>query len=570
MIQYLRRTCAVKKEELQVFSLLEFRPEQGAIYCRSERMLLLSALAFGGLLQHLVGALGLDGARRVLRSFGYRHGFHAYLEAEELFGPGFGRKQQGDVIGPRLPELMGFQSHENVQIYQSDNPRSFRIEVDFRNSVEAEQCLIHSGQSQFPVCWWSVAFASGYCSAVLGEVYFEEISCAAQGNARCHVIGQDALGWGTEADRLRAEYGFANAQDAEALGAELRLTHQKLKKQKEGIVGMPRSFDSQPKTPGRQRAEETAESDGFVVREESVMEALEQAVSVAKLDTPVLVEGETGTGKEFVVNLIHRSSARAEHELISVNCAALTETLLESELFGHVRGAFTGAVSDSPGLFKLADGGTLFLDEIGDMPPSLQAKLLRVLETGEVRRIGSSKTIHTSARILAATNKNLQAMVEAGQFRRDLYFRLNNFVIYLPALRERTESIPAMVHLFLGQIGEKSGKHVRTVSPEVMTRLLEYKWPGNVRELKHAIERAVLVCRDGVLRLGDLPQEIAFPLKANASSVPESCLSLEEGEAQVISRMLTQHRGNRMATATALNISVSTLWRKMRRYDLQY
>jgi DNA-binding NtrC family response regulator/predicted hydrocarbon binding protein len=557
----------VQKEELQVFSLLEFRPEQGAIFCRDERMLVVSALAFGALQTQLLASLGPDATREALHAFGYRHGFHHYLGAEELFG----KEHMGSVVGPRIPELMGFFKAENVKVQEGQNPPSFHISLHYRNSVEAEQYLLNSGISTFPVCWWSVAFASGYCSAAFGlEIYFNEGHCAAQGGDLCKITGQDVNLWGAEkADRFRAEYGFANEDEVHVHWREFHRVHCQMRKQREALLGIPADRGNiQQENPSRKRASESSESANFIVREDSMLDALEQAISVARLDMPVLVQGETGSGKEFVINLIHRQSARAERDLISVNCAALTETLLETELFGHVRGAFTGAVSEKPGLFEFADGGTLFLDEIGEMPPALQAKLLRVLENGEIRRVGSTRTLHANVRVLAATHRNLLAMVDAGEFRRDLYFRLNSFVIHLPALRERPESIPAMVHAFLGEMGHKSGKQVHTVTPEVMTRLLEYEWPGNVRELKHAIERAVLVASDGVLRLRDLPAEITSLVKTTKPVISECCLNLKQGEQQVIEQALAQHAGNRMATATALNISVSTLWRKMRRYQM--
>jgi transcriptional regulator with PAS, ATPase and Fis domain len=337
------------------------------------------------------------------------------------------------------------------------------------------------------------------------------------------------------------------------------------------VLGIPARRDNVSlQDLSRQRATEAAEAAGFIVRGAAMLDALEQGISVAKLDMPVLVQGETGTGKEFVVSLIHKKSARADRCLISVNCAALAETLLDTELFGHVRGAFTGAVSEKPGLFELADGGTLFLDEIGEMPPSLQAKLLRVLENGEMRRIGSTRSINTNVRVLAATHRDLRAMVESGEFRRDLYFRLNSFVIHLPALRERRESIPPLVQNFLRKTCTSFEKNIKSVSPEVMARLMAYPWPGNVRELKHAIERAVVVAHDEIIEIGDLPGEILnFTSRvAGTEGIAKPSFDLKEGERQMLEKVLAQNQGNRTATARVLNISITTLWRKMRRFGL--
>jgi len=436
------------------------------------------------------------------------------------------------------------------------------VEARFYNSVEAEQHLFLSGTNTTPVCWYAIGFASGYCAAERGmEIYFKEVECVACGHSSCSVIGRDAQSWGTELAQLREEYGFSSFADVEAYWAERRRVASALIKHR-GRLFSSVTHDATADLAIRKRTM-NAIGNHFIVREPAMMEVLDQAVCVARLNSPVLVQGETGTGKEFVVNLIHQQSARADRELVSVNCAAFTESLLESELFGHTRGAFTGAISDKPGLFELADDGTLFLDEVGEMPLGLQAKLLRAIENGEIRRVGSNKTIKVNPRFLAATNRDLQAMIAAGKFREDLYFRLNSFVIQLPPLRERPNSIPPMVQQFLQEITSKFEKRVLGVSPEAMACLMAYVWPGNVRELKHAIERAVVVTSGHTIQVRDLPFEIRF-----CSPKKEEEFVLKRGERQVIAKVLAENHGDRTATARALNISISTLWRKMKRYDL--
>ena len=248
---------------------------------------------------------------------------------------------------------------------------------------------------------------------------------------------------------------------------------------------------------------------------------------------------------------------------MSVNCAALTETLLESELFGHVRGAFTGAVRDKPGLFEVASNGTLFLDEIGEVAPTVQAKLLRALQEREIRRVGGERTIKVNARVVAATNRDLRAAVEAGSFREDLYFRLGAFVITIPPLRDRHEDIPPMVHEFVrGRRARK--KDVQTVSAEAMTMLIRYSWPGNVRELEHAIERAVILARGTSITVRELPPEL--------SGEPGTCQNGRQHltrahEQRLIEKALERFDGNKKA-AQALNLSPVTLWRKMKEYEL--
>jgi transcriptional regulator with PAS, ATPase and Fis domain len=263
--------------------------------------------------------------------------------------------------------------------------------------------------------------------------------------------------------------------------------------------------------------------------------------------------------------MIHDQSRRASGPFVSVNCAALTETLLESELFGHVRGAFTGAVRDKPGLFEVASNGTLFLDEIGEVAPSVQAKLLRALQEREIRRVGGERNIKVNPRVIAATNRDLRAAVEGGTFREDLYFRLGAFVIAIPPLRERREDIPLLAHEFVHRAAVRMGKDVRSISADAMTLLVRYHWPGNVRELEHALERAVILARSATVSVRDLPPEIS---SGRARLRSADTLDLKANEERLIRQALDRFKGNRKRAAEALNISPVTLWRKMKDYEI--
>jgi transcriptional regulator with PAS, ATPase and Fis domain len=243
----------------------------------------------------------------------------------------------------------------------------------------------------------------------------------------------------------------------------------------------------------------------------------------------------------------------------------LTETLLESELFGHVRGAFTGAVRDKAGLFEVAASGTIFLDEIGEVAPTIQAKLLRALQEREIRRVGAERNIKVNARVVAATNRDLRAAVEAGTFREDLYFRLGAFVITVPPLRDRREDIPALVHSFLVSAASRMKKDVTSVSPDAMTALMNYRWPGNVRELQHAVERAVILAHGPSIRVRELPPEVTQKTRHRPG---DDTLDLQEQERVMIERALDKFGGNRRKAAEALKISTVTLWRKMKHYGL--
>jgi len=249
---------------------------------------------------------------------------------------------------------------------------------------------------------------------------------------------------------------------------------------------------------------------------------------------------------------------------VSINCAALTETLLESELFGHVRGAFTGASRDKAGLFEVAGNGTIFLDEIGEVAPTIQAKLLRVLQEREIRRVGAERTIKVNARVVAATNRDLKEAVAKGTFREDLYFRLAAFIITVPPLRERRDDIPALVHEFVRRSAARLKKDVKTVSAEAMRALISYGWPGNVRELEHAVERAAILTHGTTITLRELPPEVTQKKSAPLGDP----LNLRSQERELIRNALERFKGNRKRAAAALNISTVTLWRKMKQYNL--
>jgi two-component system, NtrC family, response regulator HydG len=294
---------------------------------------------------------------------------------------------------------------------------------------------------------------------------------------------------------------------------------------------------------------------------------------ISPTDSSVLITGESGTGKELIARSIHLQSRRADGPFMAVNCGALAENLLESELFGHVRGAFTGAWTDKKGLFELADRGTLFLDEIGETSPALQVKLLRVLQDHEVRRVGGNANLKVDVRIVAATNRDLRREMEAGRFREDLYYRLNVFQIEVPPLRERGDDVPLLAHLFLEHYARQMGKSVQGFDDRAMYQILHYPFPGNVRELENAVQRAVALAEGDEIRLEDLPRamrEATMPLIQAPSAVaplPEG-LSLEELERAYIQQTLRRLQGNTSAAARMLGISRSTLWRKMKQYSL--
>jgi DNA-binding NtrC family response regulator len=289
---------------------------------------------------------------------------------------------------------------------------------------------------------------------------------------------------------------------------------------------------------------------------------------VAPTSATVLVVGESGTGKELVARAIHAHSTRAQEPFVPVNCTALSESLLESELFGHARGAFTGAVAAKRGLFESADGGTLFLDEIGDMGPKMQAQLLRTLQDGEVRPVGGAEAIRVDVRLVCATNRDLEADVKTGRFREDLYFRINVVTIRLPPLRERAEDIPILVNHFLAKIARREGRGTAKVSREALEILRRHAWPGNVRELENAVERAVAVAKGGIVLPSDLPAEVHGGSEAPPGSILDDRPPLAELERRYIALVLAECGGNKKKAAEKLGIDRRTLYRALERAGL--
>jgi transcriptional regulator with PAS, ATPase and Fis domain len=307
-----------------------------------------------------------------------------------------------------------------------------------------------------------------------------------------------------------------------------------------------------------------------------MVEVYKTVARVAPTKSTVLILGESGTGKELIARALHQHSPRARRPFVAVDCGVLTETLLESELFGHVRGAFTGAVTDKKGVFEEAQGGTCFLDEIGDITPNMQAKLLRVLQEHEIRRVGGKEWITVDARVVAATNQNLTELVGKRAFRRDLYYRLHVITILLPPLRERAEDIPALAHGFLRRYSQEHGKDVTAIADEAMALLHSYSWPGNIRELENAIERAVALARQPILMPEDLPANVqegvapewSHDLSQEEHSFFASSPTLDDVEKRYVQYVLSRTQGNVSHAAKILDIDRRSLYRMLERFKI--
>jgi DNA-binding NtrC family response regulator len=311
--------------------------------------------------------------------------------------------------------------------------------------------------------------------------------------------------------------------------------------------------------------------ESIVGRSKKLLRLLDQAARVSQHDTTVLVQGETGTGKELIAHAIHQNSRRRAKEFVPINCGAIPKDLVESELFGYARGAFTGAVSNKPGRIEAADGGTLFLDEVGELPLDAQVKLLRVLQEGELPKIGASSAIRVDIRVVAATHRNLSAMVEDGTFREDLYYRLAVVPLQIPALRERREDIPELIDALFTRAKDRHHLPNARLSPGVLQRLISYRWPGNVRQLENVLERLLVLSSSDLICEEDLPEELQRASTNSGSlwpELPEEGVSLDGVERELITRALERFRGNQTQAARYLDISRRTLIYRMEKHGL--
>ena len=398
----------MRVEDLHHEELLELDPEGGTIRFAGQRALLLDAVAMGLLRQYLVENFGLTAARAVLTQFGFAHGWRMAAAMQEEFK--WASAEEWRRAGPRLHTLEGFFRSRPG----SEDPCSKQGSM-LLASYEAEQHLLHFGRADSPVCWTICGLMSGYFSRTASEeIYVLEDRCLGAGHAACHLLGRTREAWGEE--RAEELAYFESGRLAACLDVSLSRVTETLKAAELKLRAHHRALV--------QVTRDVEEPLAMVAKSAKMRHVVDLARRVAKVDATVLITGESGVGKERIARLVHDESTRATGPFIAVNCGAITETLLESELFGHARGAFTGAASDRPGLFEAAHRGTLLLDEIGDISPGMQVKLLRVLQEREVRRVGENKSRPLDVRVLAATNRDLAHGVADGAFRQDLYYRL--------------------------------------------------------------------------------------------------------------------------------------------------
>jgi two-component system, NtrC family, response regulator HydG len=544
----------MRAADLDLVELLDFVPDEGRISFREHRMLLWDADAFGNLRKELFENLGVDVARGILRRFGFANGYRDALSTRELFEWPNDREWW-----LTCPALQGHEGKVKPVVQQLELDREaghFLLEVRWHNSYEAAQHLRVRGPETGPVCWTLAGYASGFSTAVMGqEVFVVEQECVAMGHPHCRVVGKTLRAWGAAGERIAADYSApALARELEAREEEIRQAARRLQRREREL---------------RKLRGDAGNGDGLVTRNRAMEKVSELVGKVAQVDVTVLITGESGVGKERIARMIHDQSPRARGELVAVNCGALPESLLESELFGHVRGAFTGATGDKKGLFEAARGGTIFLDEIGEMTAATQVKLLRVLQEREVRPVGATASAPVDVRVLAATNRNLAEMVAAGGFRSDLYYRLKVVNIDVPPLRQRKEDILPLARYFVGKTCASYRIGAKALSAEVASLLTAHEWPGNVRELENAVEHGVVLAGEHPkLLLEHLPAELRSDGAVSVTRLLDEMVSLEELERRYTLLVLERNRGSRVATARSLGIGTNTLWRKLKRWGV--
>jgi DNA-binding NtrC family response regulator len=537
--------------DLDLKELLELDPDGGVIRFAGQRALLLDAVAMGLLRKYLVENFGVTATRTVLTQFGFAHGWRMAEAMQAEFK--WDSSEEWQRAGTRIHTLEGL---FNVEL-GSEGPLS-KSGAMLLASYEAEQHLLHFGRSDVPACWTICGLTSGYLSRSCGhEVYVLEDRCVGKGDVACHLIGRTREEWGDErAEELRF-FDTTRLKDGldvslQRVTETLKAAEQKLRVHRRALVRVARDVD---------------EPLGIVATSHAMAQLVDLARRVAKVDSTVLITGESGSGKERVARLVHDESTRASGPFVAVNCGAITETLLESELFGHARGAFTGATQDRPGLFESANCGTLLLDEVGEVSPGMQVKLLRTLQEREIRRVGENKSRKVDVRVVAATNRDLAHGVAGGSFRQDLYYRLKVVELHVPPLRERRDDILPLGRVLLGDAAMRMKRKISGLAPEAADQLLRHTWPGNVRELENAMERAVALARGSRVELEDLPEEIrqamSTPVATRGKVRP-----LDEVEKDYILAALELNAGNQTHTAEQLHIGSATLYRKLKSYGL--
>jgi DNA-binding NtrC family response regulator/predicted hydrocarbon binding protein len=487
--------------------------QEGLIFLGNQRMLLVDVARMGFLRQELVATLGMDRAKNVLLRMGYSSGVRDYEWMKKILPES--DAQELMRLGPELHNVRGGAHHALQDLKLNVKEGIFYLEGIWENSYEVDIHKELFGIHSEHVCWEAVGYATGFCTALMGKpIYFREVFCRGKGDSSCRIVGKPVDEWGDIEDEL--SFFRADSVIEEILDLQSNLT-----KLRETVKGPYLSAD-------------------IVGNSEELMNSVGLLEQVSNTSITVLLLGETGVGKECFANYLHQKGSHSSGQFIAVNCGAIPDELIEAELFGVEKGAFTGANTTRIGRFERAVGGTLFLDEVGELSLSAQTKLLRVLQDGMFERLGGSKTLRTDARIVAATNVDLAKAVETGKFRKDLFYRLNLYPIEIPPLRNRLGDIKLLVEHFVHVFAVKHAKKIAGIKSDVMELLTSYPWPGNVRELQNIIERGVILASyNGYIEAKHLSFSPISPSKVTSGDL-EIATRLEQEIQEDFSTLLDQ------------------------------
>ena len=560
---------------------LMFSPGDGRIWLNGARMLLMHSSGLGALRRELIESMGLARARGIMRRTGYHCGARDAALVRERF-------PDADTLavfaaGPIIHAIEGAVKVETVHFEFDMNLGTYYGEFLWHHSSEDDEHIAHYGIGTEPACWMQTGYATGYTSAMVGRlILYREVECRSTGSNICRLVGKPAEEWED------AEEDLADLNAEPFVGTGGATAARKAVSQGGDKGALPSNL--QTDSPPQQDSDMVGISSAFNA-------ACHMLRRVAPTQATVLFTGESGVGKEMFARMLHRISPRTDAPFVAINCAAIPENLMESELFGVERGAFTGATQSRAGRFERADGGTLFLDEIATLSLVAQGKLLRALQEGEIERVGGSRTLKVDVRVVAATNVDLRAAAQRGEFREDLFFRLNVFPIHLPPLRERKEDIPLLMTHFLHRFTQRHGRQLSGFTPRTADTLLGYDFPGNIRELQNLVERGVISAPDGgaidlahlftsgerlaqpIFSIGTRGQLAAAPHEPaqpqQASSVPPvqqpealhalfgdkdlSRLSLQEVEDAMIDHCMAEVKGNVSEAARRLGLTRAQL-----------
>jgi len=529
---------------------VHFCAESGQIWLHEHRMLLVHAEAQALLRRELIDTLGMERVQGLFTRMGYEAGTRDAELARTRFAGA--NDMELFMTGPQLHMLEGKVKVTPLKVEFDRAKGSFYGEFIWEYSWEAQWHRRHYGTHSEPVCWGQIGYACGYTSAFMGRpILYKEVECVGMGDSHCRIVGKPTEEWD---DATKYAHFFNRESIAEQL---IDLQTQ--------VVQLRSAINEKEKLPA-----------DVVGTSASFLDAFELLKQAAKSQITVLLLGETGVGKEVFARTLHESGSRSQESFVAINCAAIPHDLVESELFGVEKGAYTGAITSRPGRFERADGGTLLLDEIGDLPLPAQAKLLRVLQEGEIERLGSQKVRKVNVRLVAATNVDLKLLIKEGKFRSDLYYRLNAFQISIPPLRERKVDIPLLAKRFLEKYSAIHGKRLRGFTDKAKRALLAYPWPGNIRELQNMVERGVILAPNGTrVEVNqmfssfnqDIPVEFGLETNGSLSSnqretgralceaVFDGVMTLDQVEGMLVETAVAKAGGNLSSAARLLGMT---------------